>query len=104
MKWLQNGGQNAMSITKTFASLAGASIPALLILSPVHADSIPDQEKHQLDNSAQPDVDPGASKGADKSIVEQEKEQLDNSAQPNVPSRSEKGGESITKMEKQGIE
>ena len=93
-----------MAITKAFTALAAASIPALLILSPAYAESIPNQEKHQLDNSAQPDVDPGASKGADKSIVEQEKEQLDNSAQPNVPSRSEKGGESITKMEKEGIE
>jgi hypothetical protein len=74
------------------------------MLSPVHAESIPNQEKHQLDNSALPDVDPGASKGADKSIVDQEKAQLDNSAEPNVPSRSEKGGESITKMEKEGIE
>ncbi len=93
-----------MSITKTFSALAAASVPVLLMLSPVHAESIPNQEKHQLDNSALPDVDPGASKGADKSIVDQEKAQLDNSAEPNVPSRSEKGGESITKMEKEGIE
>ena len=93
-----------MSITKAFSALAAAGIPVLLMLSPVHAESIPNQEKHQLDNSALPDVDPGASKGADKSIVDQEKAQLDNSAEPNVPSRSEKGGESITKMEKEGIE
>ncbi len=63
LKWLQNGGQKTMAITKAFTALAAASIPALLILSPVYAESIPNQEKHQLDNSAQPDVDPGASKG-----------------------------------------
>lgn len=93
-----------MSISKALGIVAAASIPALFVLSPVHAESIPTQEKHQLDNSALPDVDPGASRGADKSIVDQEKAQLDNSAEPNVPSRAEKGGESISKMEKEGIE
>lgn len=93
-----------MSITKAFGVLAAASLQALLILSPVHAESIPDQEKHQLDNSALPDVDPGASKGKDKTIVEQEKAQFDNSAQPSVPERAEKGGKSIGNMEKEGLE
>ncbi len=93
-----------MSITKTFGALAAVGLQAFFILSPAHADTIPNQEKHQLDNSALPDVDPGASKGQDKTIVDQEKSQLDNSAQPSVPERSEKGGESIGKMEKKGIE
>ena len=93
-----------MSIAKAFGVLAAASLQALLVLSPVHADSIPTMEKHQLDNSAQPDVDPGASKGSDASISDQEKAQLDNSAGPNVPSRAKKGGESISNMEKQGLE
>jgi hypothetical protein len=87
-----------------FGMLAAASLPALLILSPVHAESIPNEEKHQLDNSALPDVDPGASKGHDKTIVEQEKAQLNNSAQPSVKERAEKRGESIPNMEKEGLE
>jgi hypothetical protein len=93
-----------MSTTKTLGVLAAAALQAFLILSPAYAESIPEQEKHQLDNSALPDVDPGASKGYDKPIAEQEKAQLDNSAEPNVQSRSEKGGESIPTMEQKGIE
>jgi hypothetical protein len=93
-----------MSITRAFGVFAAASLQALFVLSPAYAESIPNMEKHQLDHSALPDVDPGASKGSDTSIADQEKAQLDNSAGPNVTSRSEKGGESISNMEKKGLE
>ncbi len=94
-----------MSITKAFGVLAAASLPALLVLSPVHAEeSIPNEEKHQLDNSALPDVDPGASKGHDKTIVEQEKAQLGNSAGPNVPERAEKAARADPQYGKEGLE
>jgi len=51
-------------------------------LSPVYAEeekekSVPEMEKEQMDDSAKPDVDPGASKGPDKPIPEQEKEDME---------------------------
>lgn len=71
-----------MSTKKTVAVLAASSLLAFLSLSPVYAEeekekSIPEMEKEQMDNSAKPDVDPGASKGTDKPIPEQEKEQME---------------------------
>ena len=73
-----------MSTKKAVAAIAASSLLAFLSLSPVYADShekkeqsIPEMEKEQMDDSAKPDVDPGASKGTDKPIPEQEKEQME---------------------------
>jgi hypothetical protein len=93
-----------MSINKTLSVLAASSALALFALQPVYAEDIVTEEQDQLNNSAQPDVDPGASKGADESIVDQERMQLGNSPGPDVYEPSEKGGESIPKMEQQDIE
>ena len=41
---------------------------------------VPQQEQNELNDSSQPDVDPGGSKGPDAPIVKQEGEQLNNSA------------------------
>jgi hypothetical protein len=92
-----------MLTKKALTALAASSLLTLLALSPVHAESIPAEEAQQLTNSAAPDVDPGASKGTDKSIVVQERMQLNNSAGPNVASRSEKGGETLPEMEQGGL-
>ena len=71
-----------MSTKKAVAAIAASSLLAFLSLSPVYAEdekkkSIPEMEKEQMDDSAKPDVDPGASKGADKPIPEQEKKQME---------------------------
>lgn len=93
-----------MSTKKTLSVLAASSVLALFALSPVYAEDIPQMEQEQLDNSAQPDVDPGASKGPDAPIVDQERMQLGNQPGPDVSEPSEKGGESIPKMEQKDIE
>jgi hypothetical protein len=74
-----------MPTYKTIAVLAASSALAIFAFTPVYAESIPQEEKDQLTDSAKPNVDPGASKGADAPIVKQEREQLNNSAQPDVP-------------------
>jgi len=80
-----------MSTKKAIAALAASSLLAFLSLPPAFAEDMPQMEKEQMDDSAQPDVDPGASKGADKSIPEQEKEQMDDSAKPDVDPGASKG-------------
>jgi hypothetical protein len=96
-----------MSTYKTLSVIAAASALALFAFSPVNAESIVDQEKNQLDNSAQPDVDPGASRGADLPIVDQERMQLGNEPGPDVPmgaGADTKGDPSIVEQEKQDYE
>jgi hypothetical protein len=93
-----------MSIKNILAVLAASSLLSLLALSPVYAESIPAEEAQQLSNTPAPDVDAGASKGSDATIVTQEKAQLDNSTSPDVPERAEKGGESIPQLEKKDLE
>jgi hypothetical protein len=96
-----------MSTKKTLTVLAASSVLAFFAFSPVNAQSIVDQEKNQLDNSAQPDVDPGASKGYDAPIVDQERMQLGNSPEPDVPmgkGADTEGDPSIVEQEKQDIE
>ena len=73
-----------MSTKKAIAALAASSLLAFLSLSPAFADShdkkdpsIPEMEKEQMDDSAKPVVDPGASKGADAPIPEQEKKDME---------------------------
>ena len=95
-----------MSTTKTLTALAASSVLALVAFSPAYAESIPKMEQDQVGNSTQPDVDPGASKGPDKSIVDQERMQLGNSPGPNVPEgagAATQGGESIPDMEQQDL-
>jgi hypothetical protein len=96
-----------MSINKTLSVLAASSALALFALSPVYAEDIVTEEQEQLDNSAQPDVDPGASKGPDAPIVDQERMQLGNDPGPDVPmgaGADTKGDPSIVDQEKQDIE
>lgn len=96
-----------MSTKKTLAIIAASSALALFSLSPVYAEDIVTEEQDQLNDSAQPDVDPGASKGADLPIVTQERMQLNNSAEPDVPmgaGADTEGGPSINEQIEQGIE
>lgn len=93
-----------MSTKKALLAITASSLLSLIALSPVYAESISAMEAQQFGNSAAPDVDPGASKGRDRSIVAQERMQIGNSAGPSVPSRVERGGESLPKMEQEGLE
>jgi len=97
-----------MSINKTLAILAASSALALFAVAPVYAeDPIVTEEQDQLNNSAQPDVDPGASKGPDAPITDEERMQLGNSPGPDVPMGADadtKGGEPIPLQEQQDIE
>jgi hypothetical protein len=97
-----------MSTYKTLSVIAAAGALALFASAPVYAeDPIVQEEKDQLDNSAQPDVDPGASRGADLPIVTQERMQLNNSAQPDVPmgaGADTSGDPSIVEQEKRDFE
>ena len=66
-----------MSTKNAVAAVAASSLLAIMWLSPVHAQEnteqpTPEMEKEQMDDSAKPDVDPGASKETDEPIPEQE--------------------------------
>ncbi len=94
-----------MTTNKTLAVLAASAL-AIFAFSPVYAESIPAEEQQQLDNSAKPDVDPGASKGPDLPIVTQEREQLNNSSSPDVPmgaGADTNGDPSITNQEQKDL-
>jgi len=96
-----------MSINKTLSVLAASSALALFALSPVYAEDIVTEEQDQLNDSAQPDVDPGASRGPDAPIVDQERMQLGNSPGPDVPmgtGADTQGGAPIVEQEQQDIE
>jgi hypothetical protein len=93
-----------MMSNKIFAVLAASSALALFAVTSASADPIVKEEQEQIGNTAAPDVDPGASKGADQPIVKQEQNQIDNSTSTNVPEPSMKGGESIPAQEKKGLE
>jgi hypothetical protein len=97
-----------MTTNKTLSVLAASSVLAFFALSPAYAQSIPEEEQQQLDNSAQPDVDPGASKGPDAPITDEEKMQLGNQPGPDVlPDASgpnSKSQESIPSEEQKDIE
>jgi hypothetical protein len=96
-----------MSINKTLAVLAASSALALFAVAPAYAeDPIVQEELDQLNNSAQPDVDPGASKGYDAPITDEERMQLGNSPEPDVPmgaGADTKGDPSIVDQEKQDL-
>ena len=65
-----------MSTKKAVSVVAASSPLAFLCLSPVYAEekdpSIPEMEQEQMDDSAKPDIDPGASEEPDEPIPEQE--------------------------------
>jgi hypothetical protein len=67
------------------------------------AESIPQEEIDQYSGSDKPDVDAGASKGPDESIVKQEQNQFGNDPADLSEERQEKRGESLPQMEEQGI-
>ena len=92
---------------KTLSVLAASGVLALFALAPVNAQSIPQMEQEQLDDSSKPDVDPGASKGPDAPIYEQEQMQLGNSPDPDVPEgpgADTSGGPTINDQIDQGLE
>ena len=88
---------------KHLAALAAVG-QLLLVIPPVYAETIPREDIQQLNNSAEPDVDPGASKGMDKPISVQEKMQIDNSTKEDVRSRAQRGGESLPQSEQKNLE
>lgn len=92
-----------MSTRYVLSVVLAAAVLSFAGVSSSFAQSIPQEEIGQLDNSAV-GVDVGASKGHDRSIVEQEKLQLGNFAGPNVKARAGKGGESLPQMEQDGVE
>ncbi len=92
-----------MSTKKTLAALGASSLLAFLCAAPVFAEDIPKMEKENIEGTG-PNVDPGASKGKDPSIVEQEKENIEGSG-PNVDPGASKGKDpSIVDQEKKDIE
>jgi hypothetical protein len=92
-----------MLTKKALTTLAASGLLSLLALAPAYAESIPAEEIQQFSNSAEPDVDPGASKGADTPVFLQERMQIDNSTAVDVPSRAEKGSESLSEFEQNGL-
>ncbi len=91
-----------MSMNKL--SLLAFSGVLALSFSPAFAEDLIKLEKDQVSNAAAPDVDPGASKGTDLSVVKQEKDQLNNSTATDVDPGASKGkDESIVKQEQNQI-
>ena len=92
-----------MSTTKIIAVLAATAMVGLFA-APASAESIPQEEIQQYSGSDKPDVDAGASKGPDASIVDQEKNQYGNEPAKDLDkNRTERGGETLPQMEEQGI-
>ena len=92
-----------MSTSKVIAVLAATAMVGLFSAS-AFAESIPQEEIQQYSGSDQPDVDAGASKGPDASIVDQEQNQFGNEPAKDLDkNRTLGGGESLPQMEEQGI-
>jgi hypothetical protein len=92
-----------MSTSKIIAIIAASSMLGALSFAPAFAESIPQEETDQYSGSSKPDVDPGASRGSDESIVKQEQNQYGNDPADLSEGRQEKGGKSLPQMEEQGI-
>jgi hypothetical protein len=92
-----------MSTSKIIAIIAASSMLGALSFAPAFAESIPQEEIDQYSGSSKPDVDAGASRGSDESIVRQEQNQFGNSPADLSEERHERGGESLPQMEEQGI-
>ena len=86
-----------MSTSKIIAVLAATAMVGMFTAS-AYAESIPQEEIDQYSGSSKPDVDAGASKGADESIVKQEQNQYGNDPADLSEGRSERGGESLPQM------
>ena len=91
-----------MSTTKIIAALAATAMVGLFTAT-AYAESIPQEEINQYSGSDKPDVDPGASKGSDESIVKQEQNQYGNEPADLSEGRQEKGGKTLPQMEKEGV-
>jgi len=91
-----------MSTSKIIAVLAATAMVGLFSASSF-AESIPQEEIDQYSGSAKPDVDAGASKGPDESIVKQEQNQFGNDPADLSEGREEKGGKTLPQMEKEGV-
>lgn len=92
-----------MPTKKTLAALGTSSLLAILAAAPAFAEDIPKLEKEGIEGTG-PNVDPGASKGKDPSIVKQEKENLEGTG-PNVDPGASKGKDpSIVDQEKKDLE
>ena len=92
-----------MSTSKIIAIIAASSMLGALSFAPAFAESIPQEEINQYSGSSKPDVDAGASRGRDESIVKQEQNQFGNEPADLSEGRSERGGESLPQMEQEGI-
>lgn len=92
-----------MSTTKIIAVLAATAMVGLFTASAYAAESIPQEEIDQYSGSAKPDVDPGASKGSDESIVKQEQNQFGNEPADLSEGRQERGGKTLPEMEQEGV-
>jgi len=90
-----------MSTSKIIAVVASAMVG--LFSASAYAESIPQEEIQQYSGSDKPDVDPGASKGSDESIVKQEQNQYGNEPADLSEGRQEKGGKTLPQMEKEGV-
>ena len=91
-----------MSTTKIIAVLAATAMVGLFTAT-AYAESIPQEEIDQYSGSSKPDVDAGASKGSDESIVKQEQNQYGNEPADLSEGRQEKGGKTLPQMEKEGV-
>ena len=92
-----------MPTKKTIAALGASSLLAFLCAAPVFAEDIPKMEKQEIEGAG-PNVDPGASKGKNPSIVKQEKERLQGTG-PNVDPGASKGKDpSIVEQEKKDLQ
>jgi hypothetical protein len=92
-----------MSTSKIIAVLAASAMVGLFAGS-AYAESIPQEEAEQFGNSAQPDVDAGASRGSDESIVKQEQNQFGNDPAMDLDKNvTEGGGKTLPEMEQEGI-
>ncbi|HET6389801.1 hypothetical protein [Hyphomicrobium sp.] len=92
-----------MSLNKIFSLAVVSTVMALSVL-PARAESVPNLERDQIDNSQATNVDAGASRGADESVVEMERDQFSNSAKPDVDAGASKGKDpSIVDQERDQI-
>ena len=93
-----------MSTSKIIAIIAATSMFGALSFAPAFADTIPQEETEQFSGSSKPDVDAGASRGSDESIVGQERNQLGNAPARDLgPERQQGGGKSLPEMEQEGV-
>lgn len=88
--------------TKTLAALGASCLLALLSAAPAFAEDIPKLEKEGIEGTG-PNVDPGASKGKDPSIVKQEQENLEGTGSVD-PGASKGKDPSIVDQEKKDLE